>query len=112
MNDPRPRDQPAQDAKFISALAQQIKKTPIPNMTEEPRDGWTFATFERHFDRVLAERDRLYSQRFNDQQIATDKAKEAVDNTKNDSRHTVALVTALLALAISLASLIALLLKH
>ena len=102
--DPQCRDQPAQDAKFISALANEIKaRNPMPPPSNETENEWTVRTLKEYVEVVLREHDRRFEQRFQAQESALKSALDAKesDTAGNLSKMaiTVAAVSGLLALA-------------
>ena len=102
--DPQCRDQPAQDARFISALADEIKaRNPMPPPPTETENEWTVLTLKEHLKDIMTEHDRRYEQRFQAQESALKSALDAKesDTAGNLSKMaiTVAAVSGLLALA-------------
>ena len=99
--DPKPRTQPARDAEFITALADQIRKTPI--MPDETQADWNVRTLKEHLETILKEHDRRFEQRFQAQESALQAALEAKESDTAGSLSkaaiTVAAVSGLLALA-------------
>lgn len=106
------RDQPAQDAKFISELAKELKRKHQMGADTETSNEWNIRTLKEHVETVLREQDRRFEQRFEAQEKALQTALSAKEYDASKNRSNVAMLVSVVAAGIAAAAGLGALMMH